>query len=192
MHDLKGKSSWYVKALGVAAVTAVLAAPVALAQPHASDQGGYHDRYYQWDEHGRLTRIGPGTEISVRTEERVDVNQFDNRVYPGRVENDVFGENGRLAIPRGAPVELMVRVAPDNDLVLDIESVTVHGDRLALDARPDRVQSERMHGIIGAIAGAAGVQVRGPAVDVPRDTVLNFRIERPLVVHAVHEHPYGQ
>ncbi len=146
----------------------------------------------QDQDRGRMTRVEPGTQISVRTLERIDVNQFNNQVYQGRVESDVYGENGRLAIPRGAPVQLMVRVARDNDLVLDLESVTVHGDRFAVDTQPDRIQSERMHGIVGAIAGAVGVQVRGPAVDVPRDAVLTFRLNQPLVMRAEYrDHPYS-
>lgn len=143
-------------------------------------------------DHDRMTRIEPGAQISVRTLERIDVNQFNNQVYPARVESDVYGENGRLAIPRGAPVQLMVRVARDHDLVLDLESLTVHGDRFAVNTQPDRIQSERMHGIVGAIAGAAGVQVRGAAVDVPRDTVLTFRLNEPLVLRAEYrDHPYN-
>ena len=52
-----------------------------------------------------MTRIEPGTQVLVRTTEPIDVNRSDNRVYPhGRVDQDVRGENGRLAIPRGARV----------------------------------------------------------------------------------------
>ena len=183
MRELTKSWSRALRYAGIAVVAAAVSVPVALAQSHEGDR--------DWD-HGRLTRIEPGTRIDVRTDERIDVNRYNDRFYPGRVEHDVFGENGRLVIPRGAPVELAVRVAADNDLVLDLNSVTVRGDRFALDTRPDRIQSERMHGIIGAIAGAAGVQVRGPAVNVPRDTLLSFRIERPPVWHAVHEGPSGQ
>lgn len=197
MRDFKLNSSRYARLLGIAVVTAALSAPMAFAQPanpapdHDRDRDyQYHDR--DWDARGRLTRIQPGTRLDVRSDERIDVNRYNNRVYPGHVEHDVIGDNGRVAIPRGAPVELMVRVEPDNDLVLDVQSVTVRGDRFTLDARPERLQSERMHGIVGAIAGAAGVQVRGPVVDVPRGTVLSFRIERPLVYHAVHDRPYSQ
>lgn len=177
MHDFKLSTSRCLRYAGIAVVTAALAVPAALAQ---------RDHDHDWDDHGRLTRIEPGTQINVRTLQRIDVDRYNNQTYPGRVTDNVYGENGRLAIPRGAPVQLMVRVAPDNDLVLDLESVTIHGDRFGLDTSPDRIESEHMHGIIGAIAGAAGIRVRGPAVDVPRDTVLSFRIERPLVVRGGH------
>lgn len=174
LRDLKSNINRSLLTAGTAALIAGLCVPVAFAQYRDYD----HDRY------GRLTRIEPGTQISVRTERRIDVDQFNNQQYPARVESDVYGENGRLAIPAGAPAMLMVRVAPDNDLVLDLQSVTVHGDTFGLETRPDRIESEPLNGIVGAIAGAAGVQVRGPAVDVPRDTVLTFSIQRPLVIRS--------
>jgi hypothetical protein len=164
-----------------------------------------------------VSRIDPGTSISVRTDRYISSNRSDGRVYTGSVEQDVFAEGGRLAIPRGAPVEMIVRVAPDNDLVLDLESVTVNGQRYALDA-DTRLESEKRDGIgansrtaehvgggailgsiIGAIAGGgkgaaigagagaaagAGTQVmtRGRQVRVPAESILTFRLERPLVI----------
>src|SRR5690349_6724541 len=66
-------------------------------------------------------RLDPGTMIPVRTNNAIDVERSDNRVYYGIVDQDVRGENGRIAIPRGSTAELMVRVAQDNDLILDLE-----------------------------------------------------------------------
>src|SRR5262249_17098641 len=71
-------------------------------------------------DHDRISRIERGTSIAVRLDESIDVERKDNRVYSGTVDQDVRGENGRLAIPRGSHVELIVRVAPDNDLILDL------------------------------------------------------------------------
>jgi hypothetical protein len=131
----------------------------------------------------RLTRIEPGTNIAVRTNQTIDVDRSDNRVYTGIVDQDVRGVNGRLAIPRGSSVELMVRVAPDNDLILDLDSVMVNGQRYAVKADADRMESRPDNSLVGAIVGAIqGGQVRGRAVRVPRDSVLNFRIERPMVM----------
>jgi len=130
-----------------------------------------------------MTRIEPGTSIVVRTNDAIDVDRGNDRIYRGIVDQDVRGENGRMAIPRGAGVELKVRVAADNDLILDLESITVNGERYALKADADRVEAKRDDSLVGAILGAvAGVQVRGRAVRVPRDSVLTFRIDRALVV----------
>ena len=131
----------------------------------------------------RITRIEPGTNISVRTNSTIDVERFDNRVYYGVVDQDVRGQNGRLAIPRGSRVELIVRVRRDNDLVLDLESVNVNGERYAIQTDNTRVESQRDNSLVGTILGAInGGQAEGRAVRIPRDTVLNFRLQTGLVI----------
>ena len=76
---------------------------------------------------------------------------------------------------------MMVRVAPDNDLILDVEAVNVNGQRYAVRTDPNRIESQRDNSIVGAIVGAInGGQARGRAVRVPRDTVVTFRLERPM------------
>jgi hypothetical protein len=158
--------------MGSAAV--ILGLGVALASAQDRDR----DRDLERD---RMTRIETGTMISVRNTETIDVNRRDDRVYRGLVDQDVRGENGRLAIPRGSAVELMVRVAPDNDLILDLDSVMVNGQRYGIRADANRVESRRDNSLVGSIVGAIeGGQVRGRAVRVPRDSVLTFRIERPM------------
>src|SRR5258705_13355627 len=70
----------------------------------------------------RLTTIQPGTLVSVRTTEPIDVQTRDNEVYYGVVDQDVRGDDGRLAIPRGSTVELLVRPTSASDLIIDLES----------------------------------------------------------------------
>ena len=143
------------------------------AQDRDRDRGP--DRYY--------ARIQPGTMITVRPNESIDVDRKDNRVYSGIVDQDVRADTGRLAIPRGSAVELIVRVERDNDLILDLESVTVNGERYAIRTDTNRVESARDNSLVGAIVGAiTGGQVRGRAVRIQRDTPLTFRIERPLEI----------
>jgi hypothetical protein len=138
----------------------------------------------------RSTRIEPGTMLAVRTSEGIDVDRRDDRVFRGVVDQDIRGENGRLAIPRGSPVELIVRVAPDNDLVIDVDSVLVNGQRYGMRTDPNRVESQR--DLVGSIVGAVtGNEVRGRAVHIHSDTVLNFRIDRPMEMGAVdRDHGY--
>jgi hypothetical protein len=131
----------------------------------------------------QLTRLVPGTLISVRINEMIETSRVDYRVYSGIVDRDVRGDDGRLAIPRGSTVELMVRTAPDNDLILDLESVVVGGERYGIRADSNRVESRPNNSLVGAILGAVtGGEIEGRAVRVPRDTVLSFRLERPLEV----------
>ena len=121
----------------------------------------------------------------MRLNRTIDVSRSDNRVFYGSVDQDVRGDYGRVVIPRGSNVELMVRVARDNDLVLDLDSVVVNGQRYALRTDPNRFESERDNSLLGNIVGAInGQQVRGQAVRVERGTVLMFRLERPLEMGA--------
>jgi len=158
---------------GVALVWAACVPTAALAQDRDRDR--YADRVYD-----RLTRIEPGTIVAVRTNEFISTDRGDGRIYTGIVDQDVRGDNGRLAIPRGSRVELLARVAPDNDLILDLDSVTVNGDRYAIRSEPNRIESRRDDNVVGAIVGALGGQVRGRNIRIPRDSVLTFRIVRPL------------
>jgi hypothetical protein len=151
---------------------------------------GYRGRDSDRDR-DRVTEIEPGTTIAVRTQQTIDADSRDNRAYPGIVDQDVRGDNGRLGIPRGSAVELIVRVAPDNDLVIDLESVMVNGQRYAIKTDPNREESRRDDSLVGSIVGAInGVQPHGSAVRIPRDSVLTFRIERPLVVGGA-DHGYN-
>jgi hypothetical protein len=117
----------------------------------------------------------------VRLNQTIDVNRSDNRVFHGSVDSDIRGESGRMAIPRGSNAEVMVRVAPDNDLIVDVESVVVNGERYAVRAEPNHIESVQNNSLVGQIVGAVtGTQLRGPAVRIPNGTVVTFRLERPL------------
>jgi DUF3011 family protein len=126
-----------------------------------------------------FTRIEPGTNITVRTFQRIDSDRRDDRVYTAAVAEDVRGVDGRLAIPRDSRVELLVREAPDHDLVLDLESVTVGGRRYALETETERFESQRGPGlgrngntaehvgggaVLGAIIGAIAGGGKGAAI----------------------------
>lgn len=167
-------------------------------RPMEMAAAGYRGDGGNGGDRDRSTRIEPGTALAVRTTEAIDVDRRDDRVYRGVVDQDVRGENGRVAIPRGSPVELIVRVAADNDLVIDLDSVMVNGQRFGIKADANRVESQR--DMVGSIVGAVtGNEVRGHAVHIHPDTILNFRIDRPMEMGAadhgqdrdgMHYHPY--
>jgi hypothetical protein len=128
----------------------------------------------------RGNRIETGTTIDVRTTESIEVDRRDTQVFRGTVERDVYGEDSRqVAIPRGSPVELMVRRSGDTDMTVDLDSVTVNGERYAVRTEPNQVTAQG--GLIGTIVGAiAGA--RGTSVKLPQGTILSFRLERALDV----------
>jgi hypothetical protein len=173
-----------------------------------------------------VSRVEPGTNLAVRTNEYINTHSRDGRVYYGRIADDVRGSDGQVAIPRGSDVELIVRRARDNDLILDIESITAYGQRYAIDTQAQRLESNRegvgankrtgefvgggavLGTILGAIAGGgkgaaigaaagaaagAGTQIatQGREVRVPAESIVNFRLDQPLLVN-VPDNGYDQ
>lgn len=85
--------------------------------------------------------IGTGTSIWVRTSERIDVKKSDGRVFMGVEDQVVRDANNSVAIPRGSQVELTLKKLSNNDLVLDLESVTVTGQRYAVTADREEIRA---------------------------------------------------
>lgn len=164
------------------AFTVVLALTLS---PISSFAQGDRDRYADRDHDGGVTRLEPGLSISVRTNEPIDVRQVDYRVFTGTVDRDVRGDNGRLAIPRGSIAELMVKDSRPGEMILDLESVTVNGQRYAVRTNTEAVGTvgPPRTDIIGSIVGAiTHGEARGREVRVPSGTPVTFRLEHPLDV----------
>ena len=76
--------------------------------------------------------IDAGTTITVRTNEQINANNNDGRVFSGVVEQDVLNRGGNVAIPKGSNVELVVKNIANNQVALDLDSVTVNGQRYGI------------------------------------------------------------
>jgi hypothetical protein len=179
--ELIGASSSIGRSLG-----GILVVVLTLAVP--SHVASAQDRDRQRDDRDRdavaSTRLDPGMTIPVRATETIDARRTDYRVFNGVIDRDLRGDNGRVAIPRGSTVELMVRSSRPDEMVLDLESVSVNGRRYAVRTDPQQVVGTAGgHDIIGSIVGAIkGGRARGESVRVPGGSVINFRLERPLDV----------
>ncbi len=123
--------------------------------------------------------INTGTSITVRTSEKINVKKSDGRIFAGVVDQDVRDANNGVAIPKGSQVELTVKQVAKNDLVLDLESVTVSGQRYALTAEDAAMSTEQKDGIgknkrtatyigggavLGTIIGAIAGGKKGAAI----------------------------
>jgi hypothetical protein len=106
-----------------------------------------------------INPIPAGTTVQVRTTETIDVQSMDGRIYKGIIENDVRDTQGRMAIPSGATAELVVRRDADDDLVLDLDSVTVNGRRYGVDATRNRV--------------GGGIDIRNSGIGANKETARN-------------------
>jgi hypothetical protein len=134
--------------------------------PPEYNQGRYQDRV--GPRNGYMT-VPAGSEVSIRTNESIDSRDAsDARNYSAQVSRDVVDSNGNILIPRGSEARLIVRNF-GNQIGLDLQSVTVNGQRYSLDT--DQVTAGRqglgenrrtgefvgggaaLGAIIGAIAG---------------------------------------
>lgn len=123
-------------------------------------------------------RIAAGTQIRVRTNEAIDVrNHANSQVYTGTIAEDVVGENRSVLIPRGANAELMVTNTGNDNMSVDLESITVRGRRYMVDA--SKYQGARRGGLgenkrtgeyvgggalLGTIVGAIAGGGKGAAI----------------------------
>jgi hypothetical protein len=96
---------------------------------------------------GQTRTIAAGASITVRNNEPIDARQTDGRVFSGVVHQDVLDADGNVAIPKGSDAELTVRIDSNHDLAVDLESVTVDGQRYALTTNPERPADGQKDGI---------------------------------------------
>ena len=82
--------------------------------------------------------IDADTSFVVRTSEPIDVKAADGLIFQGTIEEDVLDRDGEVAVPRGSTVELLARKNGD-EMTLDLDSVTVNGERYAVQADPNTV-----------------------------------------------------
>jgi hypothetical protein len=88
-------------------------------------------------------RVPAGTEITVRTNESIDGRSpSDFRIYSAMIDRAVTNRDGQVLIPRGSQAELILRDANSDNVVLDLESITVNGERLSVVSAPEKVPAE--------------------------------------------------
>jgi hypothetical protein len=100
-------------------------------------------------------------------------------VFSGVVDEDVVNRGGNVAIPKGANVELLVKSVSKNQVALDLDSVTVNGQRYGIQTQDSLINPERADGLgankrtgtfvgtgaaIGAIIGAISGGGKGAAI----------------------------
>ena len=120
------------------------------------------------------TRVLPvGTELPVRNEEAIDsANAVEGQVYAAEIAGDVRDAEGAVVIPRGSNAQIVIKSATRgsrfhgaSDLVLDLQSVSVEGQRYQLSTA-DLV--EKGHSGIGANKRTGEFMGGGAAVRPPR------------------------
>jgi hypothetical protein len=126
--------------------------------------------------------IRAGTTIIVRTIDDIDTNN-SGRVYQGVVAQDVLDNRRHIVVPRRSRVELIVRKVADDQVAIDLDSITIHGQRFSADTETNVNPGEEFGTIIGAIAGGSGnpevtnqLQTSGKSVLIPPRSLLTFKL----------------
>ena len=121
-------------------ITALFAAALAFAQNNNGQFNPQNDQ--RRDDRDRDARrdypesIPRGASIEVRTNQSIDVRErSDGRVYTGTVNADVVNPQGAVLIPRGSQAELIVNNIGQNDMTVDLESVSINGRRYMVSAQ---------------------------------------------------------
>jgi hypothetical protein len=124
--------------------------------------------------------IPRGTEIRVRTDEYINSHHAEpGRIYPADIARPVYDRDGHVAIPQGARAYLVVRDVGHSELVLDLESIRVHGRRYVLDTSSEALYGGHREGVgengrtgkfvgggalLGTIVGAIAGGGKGAAI----------------------------
>ena len=101
----------------------------------------------------RTIVIPAGTQLQVRTNENIDSKTADTgQTFSADIAQSVMDDSGRVAIPKNSNVELVIRQAGAgkihaNDLVLDMQSVTVAGNTYQVDTADISQQGKQGVGV---------------------------------------------
>jgi hypothetical protein len=90
----------------------------------------------------RTYELPSGSQISVRTNETIDSGTAkEGQTFNAQVTRDARDVNGDVVIPRGSEARIVIKSASRggrfrgaSDLVLDLQSVTIGGQRYSIDA----------------------------------------------------------
>jgi hypothetical protein len=118
----------------------------ASAEPGGSavpEPDSFHENHYHPPQTAIRTKtytVAAGTEIPVRSEETIDSQiASQGQTYVAEVTRDIVDPAGAVVIPRGSNAQIMIRSASKGgrirgaaDLVLDLDSVSVAGQRYEL------------------------------------------------------------
>jgi len=103
----------------------------------------------------------------VRSDRPIDVHAWDEgRTYPAHIAQNVFAQNGDLAIPAGAAAELVAHKTGPNQMGLELEFITVNGGQYTVNTSGAELQ--------------ANTDASGVNASIPVYSTLRFRLTEPV------------
>jgi hypothetical protein len=88
--------------------------------------------------------VASGSEVAVRTDTAIKIDPANvGKTYAATVMDDVKDQSGAVAIPRNSKARLaVVRTEDGKDVALDLQSVSVRGQRVMLDSNAKKSGAE--------------------------------------------------
>jgi hypothetical protein len=120
---------------------------------HSRENAGDDNGNYQRRDSPRNSRdvvlVPSGTELVVRTNEVIDSRTARDAqaYYTATIDRDVADSSGEIVIPRGSDARLIVRNTTSDELVLDLDSITVDGRRYRVTSSDVEQDAGRREGI---------------------------------------------
>lgn len=130
---------------------------------------------------GAPNTIPAGTQLDVRTNEAIHSSKGEGKAYNAQIETDVIGSDGKVLLPKGSPVELVVMETREKGgirgagLRLGMRSVTVSGKTYLVISEEverstglgrNRETTEKVGGgaALGTVIGAAAGGTKGAVI----------------------------
>jgi hypothetical protein len=138
--------------------------------------------------------VPEGTALLVRTNDTVNASRaFRGTTYDASIASEVLDQNGDVLIPKGSPVELVVRSlsylgpggAGTSELALSVRAVTVNAVRYLVETVSGQPHAGGLEvagapSLVGGGKARGQVIIRGRHINVPTGTELAFRLEDPI------------
>ena len=88
--------------------------------------------------------VASGSEVALRTDTAIKIDPANvGKTYAATVMDDVKDQSGAVAIPRNSKARLaVVRTEDGKDVALDLQSVSVRGQRVMLDSNAKKSGAE--------------------------------------------------
>ena len=126
------------------------------------------------------TNIPKGTKIRVRTAEPIDLGSCGVHTFQGVVARNVIGSMGQVLVSKGAPVELTAEPVSANQVALSLNSVVTNAELFG--ARGSAFEEEGQCIVARRpLRTSAQMYFSTQSAEIPRDTVLTFRLSEPYV-----------
>jgi hypothetical protein len=106
------------------------------------NQNSQDNQGYDQDRMERVV-LSAGTEIALRTNQRIDSHDVvQGQTFSAQVAEDIRGDDGSVAIPRGSDATLIThRLGTNGDITLDVDSITVAGRRYRVSTEDQKLQN---------------------------------------------------